>query len=279
MENSQLRDMKPKELVYFLGFRPKPRVYGYQIVRFDLPVDGPIEYARWLHPRERKKSVSQEMVNELRKFLSPGDVAIDIGAHTGDTSLPIALAVGRSGCVLALEPNRYVFPILQKNAELNREKARIVPLMFAATTVDGEFEFEYSDPGFCNGGFHVGMSWWRHAHAFVLKVEGRNLLSYLRRECGELISRVRYIKVDAEGYDGTILESLADLVTAQRPYIRAEVFGKSGLDRRQQLYRTVVNLGYDVHRYESDTNYRGPRLEEGDFAREGGFDIFCTPRS
>ena len=71
-------------------------------------------YAQWLHPRETGKRISQESVDELRRFLSPGDVAIDIGAHTGDSTIPIALAVGKTGCVLALEPNKYVFPVLER---------------------------------------------------------------------------------------------------------------------------------------------------------------------
>ena len=114
-------------------------------------------------------------------FFSPGDVAIDIGAHSGDSTIPIALAVGKLGCVLALEPNRYVFAVLKKNSELNTAKTHIIPLMFAATPEDAEMEFQYSDSGFCNGGRFQGMSRWIHGHAFRLKVQGRNLHAFLRQ--------------------------------------------------------------------------------------------------
>lgn len=116
-------------------------------------------------------------------------MAIDIGAHTGDSTVPIALAVGKTGCILALEPNKYVFSILEKNSELNKDKTNIVPLMFAATEEDGEFEFNYSDAGFCNGGFHAGVRKMRHAHAFSLKVQAKNLLSFLQAEYSELIQK------------------------------------------------------------------------------------------
>jgi hypothetical protein len=86
--------MNLRQVAYVLGMRPKPRIYPFKVVSFELPIDGAIQYARWLHPRETKKVVAQEVVNELRKFVSPGDVAIDIGAHTGDTTVPMALAVG-----------------------------------------------------------------------------------------------------------------------------------------------------------------------------------------
>jgi hypothetical protein len=100
--------VKLRELGHMLGWRPSPRTYGSEIRRFTLPRDGLVEYAQWLHPRETDKAVRQEVVDELRTFLRPGDVAIDIGAHTGDSTLPMALAVGSAGHVLALEPNPHV---------------------------------------------------------------------------------------------------------------------------------------------------------------------------
>src|SRR5215212_8498167 len=140
--------MKLREIFYGLGLKPRPEEYPFAIESFTLPQEGEIQLARWKHPKEAMKSFSQTGVNAIRRFLGEGDVAIDIGAHTGDTALPLALSVGRSGCVFALEPNPYAFKILQANSTLNREKTRIVPLMFAATQEDGEYEFEYSDAGF-----------------------------------------------------------------------------------------------------------------------------------
>src|SRR6202790_120219 len=141
----EARVVKLKELPYFLGLQPGPKTYAHKIKQFDLPADGIVEYAQWLHPHETEKEITQQSVDELRKFLSPGDVAVDIGAHTGDSTVPIALAVGQAGCVLALEPNRYVFPVLKKNSELNAPKPKIIQLIFAATPEDAEMEFLYSD--------------------------------------------------------------------------------------------------------------------------------------
>src|SRR5207302_1825532 len=143
-------------------------------------------FARWKHPSETPKTIEQASVDAVRGFLREGDVAIDIGAHTGDSTLPIALAVGREGRVLALEPNPYVFRILDVNASLNPEKTAITPLMFAAMPSDGPFDFEYSDTGFCNGGFHEGVSRWTHGHVHRLTVEGRNLARYLTSEAPDL---------------------------------------------------------------------------------------------
>jgi FkbM family methyltransferase len=262
--------MKAKEWLYLLGIRPNPRTYGYEVRSFQLPADGEIQYAQWLHPRESPKTIRQESVNELRKFLSPGDVAIDIGAHTGDSTLPMALAVGRAGTVLALEPNPYVFPILEKNSQLNTSKTRVVPLMFAATPED-------ADAGFCNGGLHEGISRWKHGHAFKLRVQGRNLAAVLARDYADLIPRIRYIKVDAEGYDATVLSTLTAVIAQTRPFLRAEVFKATNAPQRARLFRMIADLDYAIHRFDDDAHYLGQRIEERDAMNWPHYDIFCVP--
>ena len=121
------KTMRLKDIPYFLGIKPKTREYGFEVVKIQLPVDGELSLAQWLHPKAGNIGVDQEEINELRSFLKPGDVAIDIGAYTGDTAVPMALAVGTTGKVLALEPNQYVFKVLEKNAGLIRSKVRSRP--------------------------------------------------------------------------------------------------------------------------------------------------------
>src|SRR5207302_4781141 len=207
------RQLKAKEFIYLLGLKPKPRTYGFVIEAHDLAREGRIEVARWLHPGAYRIAAAQvqAVVEQLRRFLRAGDVAIDIGAHTGDTTVPIALAVGASGVVLALEPNPYVFPVLERTAALNRDKTNIVPLNFAAMRTDGTYEFEYGEAGYCNGGFHEGMSKWLHGSAFPVRVQGRNLQVFLEDSHAELIPRLWVFKVDAEGFDLAVLPSLEPL--------------------------------------------------------------------
>jgi len=271
--------MRIRELLYLLGIRPRPRIYASEVVSFELPKDGEVQFARWLHPAEKKKVIRQEEVEQLRKFVAPGDVAIDIGAHTGDTTIPIALAAGVEGCVLALEPNPFVFPILERNSRLNRSKTTIVPLMFAATPDPGEYTFEYSDAGYCNGGLHDSISPWRHGHAFKLKVRGENLETYIAGHFPALARRIRFLKIDVEGYEYQVLSSLKNLISTRKPYIKAEVFKLLGPAQRDRLYRLLVELGYDVHLVESDVRYLGPRLGREDLETRRHYDVLCVPRT
>jgi FkbM family methyltransferase len=270
--------MKPRELLYMLGIRPRPRAYSYEVATFELPKDGQIRYAQWLHPGETRKVIRQETVDELRKFVAPGDFAMDIGAHTGDTTIPLGLAAGSTGCVLALEPNPYVFPVLEANSRLNAGKTNVIPLMIAATPEPGEFYFEYSDAGFCNGGLHDGISRWRHGHAFKLRVRGENLQLYIAEHFPQIATRVRFVKVDAEGYDYQVLASLKELIVAQKPFLKAEVFKLLNLAQRERLYDFLVELGYDVYVVESDANLLGTKLGREDVMTRRHYDIFCLPR-
>ncbi len=277
--------MKLKEIFYGLGLRPKLREYPFDISSFTLPKDGEICFARWRHPsasrRERSGGgfkLTQPIVDTLRAFLKPGDVAIDIGAHTGDSSLPIALAVGEKGAVFALEPNLYAYKVLLANSALNRTKTNIFPLNIAATPEDGSFEFEYSDPGFCNGGFHAGIDPWKHAHFFKLKVTGRNVPKFLSTNFPEQAKRVRYIKIDTEGFDRAVASSMRQVLVEQKPYIKTEMYKHTPESERRGYYRDLRELGYTLYKVESEEeDYRSKPLPESDIMKWSHYDVFAVP--
>jgi FkbM family methyltransferase len=268
--------MKLRDLPSALGVRTAVRNYPYEVATFALAREGDVRLAQWRHPAETRKVVTQASVDALRSFLRAGDVAIDIGAHTGDSTLPIALAVGPRGRVFALEPNPHVFEVLAANATLNPEKARIEPLMFAATPEDGQFTFEYSDSGYCNGGCLGRASRWKHGHFHRLLVEGRNLATYLRTHAADALARLRYIKIDTEGFDREVFGSMADVIATTRPYIKTEVYKHlTGADR-DGYEADLRRLDYRLYKW-GDEDYRGVELAPGDLKRWRHFDVFAVP--
>jgi FkbM family methyltransferase len=253
--------------------------YGFQGKTFDLELDGKIDYAQWLHPYEQPKIITQDMVNFFRKYAKNGGLAIDIGAHSGDTTIPIALAVGVEGTVLALEPNHHVFSILQKNSELNKNKTRIVPLCFAATDHDGEFEFNYSDASFCNGGFFQSLQNQKHGHSYILKVNGKNLENYLRKEYLNLLPELTLIKIDAEGYDKEIIRSLKDLIQEFRPNIISECNKNLTAEERADLFNVLADMHYGIKKLEGFTDTAKPSdiNHPGEMTKWQHFDLVATP--
>jgi len=262
--------------------RPRKRVsfadFGYEIRQFHLPHDGRIEYAQWLHPYDQPKVMTQAAVDAVRRFVSPGDFVVDIGAHSGDTTVPMALAAGVSGCTLALEPNPHVFKVLTANAGLNRDRTNIVARCCAATEDDGDFVFHYSDAGFCNGGFRSQQRWrfFRRKHA--LAVKGRNLLHMLRTDFVDWLPKLSYIKVDAEGYDRSILASILPILRQHRPVICTEVYRKLMAGERCALFDLLNDAGYRIHRLADAADSLGERLRRADMSREKHFDVLAIPR-
>ena len=271
--------MDIKAILKTLKYGLKARTYNFEIRSFNLPNDGYIEYAQWLHPFEGEKQILQSEIDELRKYLSEGDVAIDVGAYTGDTVIPIALAVGKSGLVLALEPNSYVFTVLEKNSKLNKEKTNIVPLMFAATENDEDIVFYYSDAGFCNGGSHKGLSIWKQSKLFRLKVTGKNLERFIRQEYGDIITKIKYIKVDTEGQDLTVIKSIRKLISECKPFIKAEIFLHTSYEQRLELFSILQDLGYTIYKVIDGSNYKGEIIDQSKLMQWKHYDIFCIPNN
>jgi FkbM family methyltransferase len=264
------RLLHPRKRIPFANF-------GYDVRQFHLADDGLVEYAQWLHPNETPKLMTQSAVDAVRRFVSPGDFVIDIGAHSGDTTVPMALAAGRGGCALALEPNPYVFKVLTANAALNRDKTNIVPRCCAATQQDGDFVFHYSDAAFCNGGFRSQQRWCFYRRKHALTVHGRNLLHMLQTEFAQWLPKLSYIKVDAEGYDRAILASMLPVLRQWRPVVCTEVFRKLVPAERFALFELLAGAGYRVHRLRDAADPRGEILARQDMTREKHFDVLAIP--
>ena len=54
------------------------KAYEFQVVDFDLPIDGKVQYAQWLHPGEFGNVVRQENVTFYRQYCKPGDLSLTL---------------------------------------------------------------------------------------------------------------------------------------------------------------------------------------------------------
>jgi len=253
------------------------RTYGHEVRRFTLDREGVVEYAQWLHPFEKPKAITQADVDGWRVFLRDGDLAVDVGAHTGDTTVPMALACGPSGLVVAVEPNPHVFRILERNAGLNAGRAaNVLPLNFAATEADGEFEFHYWDASFGNGGYLSRLHNQRHGHRYPLRVTGRRLERELHTRIADRIAKLALIKTDAEGYDAAVLRSMRSLIDAYRPVLVCEVHRKLDRGERLVLHDELARPGYRLHRYLAGARPVGERISRSDMLRWPHFDIVAV---
>jgi FkbM family methyltransferase len=91
-----------------------------------------------------------ETADFVLRFLKPGMVFLDIGAHIGEYTLLGAQAVGPKGQVHAFEPNPEIFRFLCENVKSN-SLSNVTLNNLAISDVDGETEFEVCDePSLCS---------------------------------------------------------------------------------------------------------------------------------
>jgi FkbM family methyltransferase len=147
-------------------------------------------------------------------------VAIDIGAHLGDTMISMALLADQT---LAFDPNPDLFPILDLNAKLNSDLG-ITAFNLGIGSNDTDATFQYG--AMCNGGMagygNKTANGQQKRMFHVVRLE-----SFLEKTYGPaFFKRIRYIKTDAEGYDSEILESLIPMLHKmdRKPLIMVEWF-------------------------------------------------------
>lgn len=161
-----------------------------------------------------------------KRCLQPGDTAIDVGAHLGRHTLPMARSAGTRGRIFAFEPLPSIRDSLIKRVEEQtlRDPAvapiRIYP--FALSDHSGIEDFvsvkelpEYS--GLRERTYDSPVSRER------INVDVRRLDSMALPLVG-----LRYIKVDAEGGDYQVLRGAEKVLAEYRPLLSFE-FGDNGI--------------------------------------------------
>jgi FkbM family methyltransferase len=221
---------------------------------FNLGSWGSLNYHQWLHPFEGKKSFSERQINLISKYIKPGDIVVDIGAHTGDTTLPYSVAAGRTGTVIAFEPNPAAYRVLLDNIYANVcSHSNIIAVNMAVTENKGMYTFHYTDPGACNGGFAemlqegVGVA----GNVVPVNVMGVNLERWLKKKHPRLLGNISFIKIDTEGYDKNILRSISYITGKARPLIQVELYDRLTEEERIEFFLTINYIKYNAYDFSS----------------------------
>jgi len=225
--------------------------YPARIDTFQLDNIGTVEFANWENPLITPITLDPHLVGFYKQFIKEGDLAIDIGANIGDTTVPMGLCTGATGLTIGFDPNPYVFKILEKNATLNAGKMNIVPFRCAISDKEDEFYFISSEASFGNGGISKTKESKHGKFIYPEKIKGVNLRTFLEEKFSEWIDKLSFIKIDAEGYDKEIIKSISDLLVKYKPTIIAESFGKSSNAEKMELYEVLAKVGYDIYYFEN----------------------------
>ena len=207
-------NLRLRELLQLLGLGKGIKLYPTVLQEISLDKSTHWSFPFWQTPKPPTAPRVRDQLAFISKLVSPGDWAIDIGAHVGDTACALAIGCGSNGGVYAFEPNPVTFHILAINATVNKAIGNIIPIPFALSSplegddsIQGEV-FEYGDHWLGNGGDHFGISKWRHGSAYEVPVLSVDLVEFMKKYCGNNFAKMKFIKLDCEGRDLPLLSTI-----------------------------------------------------------------------
>jgi len=234
-------------------------------------------FADWNHPHQSImdwKSYILKHIKDQRwgEFIKPDQIAIDIGAHTGDTAIIMGLLTGSEGMVLAFEANPSIMPVLEANQRLNKDRMNIKIYNLAIMQEKGVYQFADHGNMWCNGGYSENTDHLDNDKIQKIQVNGVNLCQFLKEEFkekyDELVKKIGFIKIDCEGYDKEIIKSIKPLIDESKPVLYVEWFDWFGANETEDLFSAIENLGYFC--YDPNT------LEKADRGNKIP-DLLCLP--
>jgi len=172
-------------------------------------------------------------------FLSPGAVAVDIGASLGEWTLPLARAVGAAGRVLAAEPAPRNAAALEATLAINALRQAEV-IRCAVGDHDGSAEFAV--PIVTSARTDTGIARLGPAGA------GYERLSVCLRSLDSLVAeggidRLDLIKIDVEGRERQVLDGAQAVLERYRPTLVIET-GHEAEGDRPAIHDRLRSGGY-----------------------------------
>ncbi len=169
----------------------------------------------------------------LEAELSPGAVAVDVGANVGYMTIAAANRVGPGGLVIAVEPHPANVALLEANIAINGVAPRVRVVAGAAWSQPGTVELAESPS---NTGDHR-VETLRDERA-TLQVEAVRLDDVVPGD-----ARVAVIKLDTQGTEHHVLAGAQALLARDRPVILTEFWPRGLQDRGEDPVSVLAALG------------------------------------
>jgi FkbM family methyltransferase len=192
------------------------------------------------------------------RILSPGDVCVDVGAHSGRHTFPMSRVVGPSRRVFAFEPLPLVRAALFESLKSSGLDGMVTLSAAALSDFTGRSTFVVAEDapeesGLRERTYNVPTATKR------IDVDVMTLDGALPSD----ISAVRYIKIDCEGAEWSVLRGAAGTIDRLRPLISFE-FGEAA-------YGAYGTDPAEVHRFFAGRDYvvldiLGRQLDEAAFS-------------
>ena len=199
--------------------------------------------SKLFHKQQPTTDFETRLQHIYQKLLTPGAAAIDIGAHVGRHTVPMAKTVGPSGWVLAVEPLAECQQPLLANLKQAGVKRWVDLIDCALSDYNGESDFIVAQNLLEYSGLRE-----RVYDAPTQTITRR--ISVLQLDDLPLKRQpICYIKIDAEGGELSILRGGVQLIGRDRPIVSFEFGMNSARSYNvtpEEMYDFWVQLGFLV---------------------------------
>ncbi len=176
-----------------------------------------------------KKNIYDQFIHPLK-----GDVVFDVGANSGIYALKVSKQVGKTGVVVAIEPNPEVFRWLSSNIQENNG-SKIILLNAAAASKNCSATLSVPYRWSVGGGLNVGK---------------KNTISYTVR-CLSLDNVAQFagfpniIKIDVEGAELDVLQGAKLILSTSKPQIVIETHPPPLGPPISEIVDYLTEMGYE----------------------------------
>jgi len=176
---------------------------------------------------------------KIKSIIEPGDICVDVGAHIGTYTIPIARLVGSDGLVVTIEPSP-VKEILSINVKMNGLEDRVIIVNKAAYSEKRVFDFYYNSSW--TGGSFLTKEQLKEPPPNLIKIKVEALsLDEILREAEIINKQIKLIKIDVEGNEVDVLRG------AQRTLKNTEyVIFEARRETITECVRILNSLGFKV---------------------------------
>ena len=213
---------------------------GYQVA----VIKGDTHGSKWI--KEQGRLDYDRSVEDVVKLLKPGDIVVDAGAFIGDYTVRMAQAVGKTGTVIAFEPNPEAFVCLAVNCR-NCPQVRLEHCALS--------DIETAKSVFVES--NAGASHLINARNEGPTIRTRTLDSFNLARCD-------FIKIDIEGFEVFALRGAMETIKKFRPKMFIEL-NDSALARygftKNDILKPLLEIGYRLEFIDQKHNLSYPQLD------------------
>jgi len=167
----------------------------------------PVRYARYF-----PENYERDNFEFLKTSCKQGDTIIDVGAHIGLFAVRAAQLTGSKGKVYAFEPAPKTNALLRKTIHINGMEKIIEPRNEAVAEKDGITYFNVSDTEGDNSNSLIEYRKDKHLNKVEVEIVSLDKFVFLRD-----LSKIDFIKIDAEGYEYNVLLGAKEVFQRLRP--------------------------------------------------------------